>query len=289
MRTKTNHCLDWLKGIGCIGVVFIHVQFPGCFGDIVCRLSQFAVPVFFLTSGYFAYSEDKVCMENAVKRRVKRILWLGSWTTCVYYLFTAARTFLKDGCILGGDISGLVVGLARFFILQDVDFSGGGHLWFLWALFWCYILVLAVNRFSLWEYGYRLLPSLIVLVVIQYAFRMYYDWTWHTSTFLTAMTFVITGFFLGRNKAKICNLTNKNLLVAIVAGELVGLINLLHPRYDFSQLGIVVASISMFVYAIKNEKNVMGRFLEVIGRKYSLNIYIFHIMMNAMFNDRRAV
>ena len=102
MRTKTNHCLDCIKGIGCICVVFIHVKFPGCFGDIVWRLSQFAVPVFFLTSGYFAYSLDKDCTDRMVKRRAKRIFWLSVWTTCFYWLTTRAYSWIRNGCPLGG-------------------------------------------------------------------------------------------------------------------------------------------------------------------------------------------
>lgn len=42
-----NYSLDFLKGIGCIGVVFIHIFFPGVFGRIIMKISQFAVPVFF--------------------------------------------------------------------------------------------------------------------------------------------------------------------------------------------------------------------------------------------------
>ena len=280
MRTKTNHCLDCIKGIGCICVVFIHVKFPGCFGDIVGRLSQFAVPVFFLTSGYFAYSLDKDCTDRMVKRRAKRILGLSVWTTCFYWLTTRAYSWIRNGCPLGGDVNAFLVGAAKFLFLQDVDFSGGAHLWFLWALLWCYVIVLAVNHLSLWRWVYRLVPLLVVLVVIQYACRMYFEWTWHTTNFLPAITYVMTGFSLAAHYDKLRSVTNSQLLAMIVVGELISLVNLLHPVYDFSEVGIIVASISMFIYAIKNDIFIIEKSIEIIGRKYSLNIYIYHIILS---------
>ena len=41
-----NVKLNFLKGIACMGVVFIHITFPGLFGQIVLCASGYAVPVF---------------------------------------------------------------------------------------------------------------------------------------------------------------------------------------------------------------------------------------------------
>ena len=46
--------LNFIKGIACIGVVFIHVGFPGKFGLIIAKLCQFAVPIFAMTANTFA-------------------------------------------------------------------------------------------------------------------------------------------------------------------------------------------------------------------------------------------
>ena len=280
MRKNTNHCLDWLKGIGCICVVFIHVKFPGYFGDIVCRLSQFAVPVFFLTSGYFSYSQDKTWTENTVKRRAKRILWLSVWTTCLYWILTKAYPWIRNGCAWGGDINAFLIGVTRFLLMQDVDFSGGAHLWFLWALLWCYMLIIVVNKFSLWNWFYGFIPFMAVLIVLQYACRMFFGWSWHTTNLLPAITYVITGNLLACHRDMVFKISNIQLLVFIIMGELVSLVNLLHPRYDFSEIGILIASVAMFAYAIKNEEFIIGKLIEDIGYKYSLWIYIFHIFVN---------
>ena len=65
-----NARLNLLKGFACIGVVFIHVTFPGVFGQIIKDAAGFAVPVFFLTSGFYSYFDDN---EKAIRKYKIRI------------------------------------------------------------------------------------------------------------------------------------------------------------------------------------------------------------------------
>ena len=182
MQNKTNHFLDCLKGIACIGVVFIHVHFPGFVGDIVWRLAQFAVPIFFMISGYFLYSQDREWTVKTLRRRAKRILWLCTWTTVLYWLITTRKTIIMNNCLLGGDNSLELLWLVlRFIFLQDVDFSGGGHLWFLWALLWSYIILGFINHFGLWKQAHNSLPVLLVIMVMLHVLRSYYGWSWHST------------------------------------------------------------------------------------------------------------
>ena len=67
---KKNKCLNVMKGIGCIGVVFIHVQFPGEFGKVAFLLARYAVPLFFMISGYYAYG----ACQDKLKCRMKKII-----------------------------------------------------------------------------------------------------------------------------------------------------------------------------------------------------------------------
>ena len=53
-----NDCLDFLKGLACIFVVFMHCEFPGLLGVIVQCVSRFSVPLFFMVSGYFCFRAD---------------------------------------------------------------------------------------------------------------------------------------------------------------------------------------------------------------------------------------
>lgn len=57
-KAKRNYCLDFIKGIACICVVFMHCEFPGILGIVIQCVSRFCVPFFFMVSGYFAYKEN---------------------------------------------------------------------------------------------------------------------------------------------------------------------------------------------------------------------------------------
>ena len=55
---KRNRCLDFMKGLACIGVVFMHCSFPYPYGQVISFVFKFAVPIFFMVSGYYTYNED---------------------------------------------------------------------------------------------------------------------------------------------------------------------------------------------------------------------------------------
>lgn len=282
MRNGTNHFLDTIKGIACIGVVFIHVHFLGILGDVIARLFNFAVPIFFMTSGYFAFSYDKGWIEKTMQRRSKRILFLAFWSTMLYTLVINGLKLMKNGCIFVGDIepvSALYM-IARFLLLQDVGFSGGFHLWFLWALFWSYCILRVINHFSLWNKVYRLLPLCLLVIILSDTIRVYYDKSWHiVGNVSMGMTYILLGFYAAKYKERIFKITNKSLVVAVVLGELISLGAFLPIKYDFSQTGVVIASLALFALAMNNSYVKIWNGLEIIGRDYSLNVYIFHIMV----------
>ena len=54
MNTQRNTTLELMKLLASYAVVFIHVLFYGRFGIIVDAIARFAVPFFFLVSGFFS-------------------------------------------------------------------------------------------------------------------------------------------------------------------------------------------------------------------------------------------
>ena len=55
MGRQYNFFFDFIKGIACICVVFMHCEFPGRLGIAVQAVSRFCVPFFFMLSGYYSY------------------------------------------------------------------------------------------------------------------------------------------------------------------------------------------------------------------------------------------
>ena len=78
---EKNDVLDLFKGLACISVVFVHVHFPGIVGIIVHRsFASFAVPLFLMVAGYFAFGKD----EAVIKRRLFKILKIFLWSYAVF-------------------------------------------------------------------------------------------------------------------------------------------------------------------------------------------------------------
>ena len=144
MSTKTaarNQSLELAKLIASFFVVCIHYWLPGKLGSWVEILARFAVPMFFIISGYFNYGAD--CRQ--VSRRLKSIIRL--------YLIAVAL-YLLWGCILaelegGSSVASLVCSIPKpnewylWLAVQMDPFAA--HLWYLnaiivvYGVYWLYL------------------------------------------------------------------------------------------------------------------------------------------------------
>ena len=58
MSSQKNSTLELIKLFASYMVVFIHVPFYGKYGDAIDAIARFAVPFFFLVSGFYSYQID---------------------------------------------------------------------------------------------------------------------------------------------------------------------------------------------------------------------------------------
>ena len=56
-----NDKLDLWKCVAIYSVIFIHILLPGQIGVAVNCLARFAVPLFFLSAGFFSWRSPPVC------------------------------------------------------------------------------------------------------------------------------------------------------------------------------------------------------------------------------------
>lgn len=133
---RRNSTLDVIKGIAAIMVVFIHVQFPGIIGRVVNNLAAFAVPLFFMVSGYFSSNVKKEKISRSIKHIVALILFA--------YTINLVRIFFQKNFNIGNTILYLKeittdkMHIIRFFLINETYISGVA--WFLFALLYCYVV-----------------------------------------------------------------------------------------------------------------------------------------------------
>ena len=139
---QRNQSMDVCKFLASLFVIFIHVPFPGRTGQWIACLARFAVPFFFMVSGYFNF--------GATNRQVlHRISHIG-----VLYLIGASfGEICSAGCVAFSE--GTVLNLSRaipsgqqlLYLLVFHIPPRTGSLWYLAALVACYLVFAAYVRF----------------------------------------------------------------------------------------------------------------------------------------------
>ena len=113
---KYNYCLDFMKGIACLFVVWMHCEFPGKTGVIVQAISRFCVPFFFMVSGYFCVNMSKTATGCGscliINKKTKHILNLAIWATLFYLVWAVIRNLVWHDKILSISLGQVVIWLA---------------------------------------------------------------------------------------------------------------------------------------------------------------------------------
>ena len=133
MSSTRNTSLDLLKGVSALFVIWIHEQFPGVTGQLINRIGMFAVPVFFMVSGYFSGSASREKLAKSIRHILTLIV--------IAYGLNLLRIVVFEG---GPAAVDALIGafaprtLILWVVLNITPISGVA--WFLFALLYCYML-----------------------------------------------------------------------------------------------------------------------------------------------------
>ena len=230
-KKQYNYCLDFIKGLACMFVVFMHCEFPGIMGVAVQAISRFCVPFFFMVSGYFCFrpyiqvssSKSILILNGGYKSSSigKKVAHIAKITLCASLFYLAFVLFLQllfhnqDFSISKGSIIGWVLFNAPVVI--------AGQYWFLFALLYAYIFYWILGKLGLLRYAYILAALLFVVYIVlaQGAHlaghgmpnMIYRNWL------VEAFPYFMLGHWIHEHQEKI-NVSNKTLITIIVATTL---------------------------------------------------------------------
>ena len=207
VKKKRNEVLDIAKGIAIILVVFGHcIQFGngleflerGTFFDdwLFKIIYSFHMPLFMMVSGYFYFfTLTKNSFKGLIVSRINKILvpifvWGG--------LFTVVTIIGKGG---ESNVINVIISYVKYSILS---------LWFLWAVFWCSLIVLFVNRFFKDNIFVYILGFIVTFVITD---------SLNFSVYKFMYPFFVGGYLYSKNKEKI----DKKILSVKVEHLLIGL------------------------------------------------------------------
>lgn len=274
METKQyNYCLDFIKGLACIFVVFLHCEFPGTTGVVVQAINRYCVPLFFMVSGYY-YLSVKTLDITERKRKVWHIGKITAWATLFYLLFGLVRSLLTNTVWVNCSLYNIVAFLGfnqMFFVVSQM--------WFLYALLYVYVALIFLNQDWYRRNSLRIAIICLCLYVllaqglqiggIHVPNFVYKNW------FIEGFGFFTLGLALHQYQDRI-KVSNKVLLAVVALTTALSVVERYLLGRDF---GVNICSIpqviALMLYAINNPLRNAGA-IQRLGRDCSMMVYILH-------------
>lgn len=275
-----NYCLDFLKGIACIFVVFMHCEFPGVTGIAVQAISRFCVPFFFMVSGYFCFKpavKESVSKIDDRLRIKKKAIHIGK-ITLYASLFYLAFVLLQQLVFHNQDFSITRKALVNWVVFNEPKVVAHQY-WFLFALLYAYIFYGILEHFNLRRFAYILAAAMFVVYIVMaqgmHLAGFFVPNCIYRNWLIEAFPFFMLGHWIHENQERI-NISNKTLLIVVAVSTLLCLLERYLMGRDF---GVNICTIpqvfALFVYGVKNPTRHEG-VLQRLGRDCSMLVYIFH-------------
>ena len=297
---QPNSFLACLEAAACVGIVFLHcADYPGAAGDIVNLGSRFAVPLFYLVSGYYLFEQQTDLQQkiSRVRRKLLHIMRLTIVATLLYLVHQMASRRLLEGASFKGMLMEYfnLRELTMWALFNRVPFAG--HLWFLYGLLYAYFLVYWLVRFGHKELTKtaKWLPIALVILGILLRFAAYFspqmvwyfsvaDVAFYRNWIFESVPFVLLGCQLRRCP---CILkARSSLWVALALCGIVAMVlewrlylHLFHT-YPELYLGTVLETIALFLLAIQNPTVGQNSRLARFGLQLTMPIYVVHVMIS---------
>lgn len=274
---KKNYLLYIFEFIASIFVIFIHCKFYGFFGDIVETIARFAVPFFFIITGYYGL--------NKMTEKIKKYTLIFIKLMLLYFVLRVAMDIIFNTNYIYTNLS---IKNVLFFILFNTTTFTASHLWYLMALIYCYILISLIDFGK--NYKFFLFLPLIVIplsIIVNSSYDMKYSAIFRN--WLTiGMPFISIGYCLKLNKDRLTSINNNKVIFFIIFGVILSCIERLLLKYAFNiksniYFGSIIIAVSIMILCLNNSDK-----LKELGSKVSklsTNIYYYHYIFIIIFNQ----
>ncbi len=270
---RYNSSIDFVKGIACIFVVFMHCEFPGLLGTIVQAVSRFCVPLFFMVSGYYCYKNEAIT-KNDSYRKVKHIGKITLYA-CLFYFCS----YLIFQHISGGISLSLSFQQLYLWLLFNCPFWVAGQYWFLFALLYtyCFYFIFELNGKRKWAYSFAAIMFVVYYLLAQgmHIAGIYVPNHIYRNWLVEGFAYFMLGHWIHENQSTVTT-DNKTLYFVIIASTLL----CLPERYLLGRdFGVNICTlpqvVAIFVYAIYNPTRHQG-YIQQLGKNCSMYVYILH-------------
>ncbi len=296
--------IDSFRAIAILGVIFIHTEPFRHLGDgslvywtisvLLNSLSRFAVPFFFITSGYFfakGFKEGRPD-ERRYFRNVKRLLFLFlAWSIIYFVVPTSAGAVYQEG-LFSAVWSHMSAVIAETTLTELVFQGTKVHLWFLIALVFAVSFAFFLHRPQLKWLFYAGATALYAAGLLSGPYAstplgIAMDFDIRNGPFFGTF-FVAIGIWLyGRNAnvrvSAALSLTVLGFALQVAEAFLLNRFYGLSPFEHDYLIGTAPFGIGLMLLATSGFKSGRATRLSTIGR-YSLGIYLSHFLILELSN-----
>ena len=269
---QRNHTIDVFRLIGAFCVVALHSPLgtmPNTLALAIRLGSRWAVPFFFLVSGYFIANSLRDRKQINLSKSINSligILIVANLIYCLFYLVDA-----NPASTLDLDFTKIMVGQSE-------------HLWYIGStVFGLIMLQYLVSRYS--DKVLFVVGLVILFFVLSYSYsgitgiHMQQD----VARYFTSIPFIFAGFLIGRHPEFLRHLSVPICIAVTIlgflleSGEAIALYKFTGagPHNQEMLLGTAILALGIFCLSLASVTVQTNKLAEA-GRKYSLLIYLYH-------------
>lgn len=270
-----NSTLHAIKVLACFSVVAIHIWLPGKIGAFYQIIARFAVPMFFLISGFYSYNISK----NKIQNRIKKIFRLILRST-FFYVIIFVWMFWREGNMQFIFQNFNLTNIIRFVIFNRLSSNTV-------VVFICYIIYIYIYLY--FSNKRLLLTKRWISILLLFSFIMeatISDSIFYRNFLFMGIPFFGIGILIAQKQKKIinCKIINKILILGTIIYPILIFLEYYILGNSFEiYISSVLATIILMIFAIKSPKAINIKILNEIGDKYATFVYIIHQFIIVIF------
>lgn len=273
----TFSSLYCLKAIGAFFVICIHCYSPWILFPII----RTAVPIFFIISGFFLFSENKDNAIEKCKRSLKKICWITLYANLFYYI-----AFYGIHNIVPWQ------NLENFLVYLFFGTTLSEHLWYLNAFIETIIIFLFALKYNFISKLFWCIPLFLAIGLLTGKYNFVFNLPNFPGLTRNFVTMGIPGLGIGwlirKHASKILSYISVPILITFII-LIISFIEICYLQFtnkiyygDFIITTFILAA-GFMIIGIKFPTLGYNTFLEFIGKKYSTSIYVFHFFIVKLF------
>lgn len=276
---KEYGALDLIRIIASFFVVIVHVHFPRPYLHASMAVARFAVPVFFMISGYFLFSssDSKETKLSRIRKTFRKITVLTLVSILLYTVSNSIVCLIKGQGIFNWFFSKMnTTVLLELLIYNRTEFLCS-MIWYLPAFLYALVIIHLLVKYDKLKISYYLIPVLLILNIIM-GEVLKLDWYYQGNWLFTALPFVLTGRVFReypKTKARISTLT---LWMLLIAGVIITINESFYFEGKLLYIGTIFTTVSLFMIGLGSERKWPSA-ITLIGRKITMYIFIIHCMI----------